>query len=104
MNAALILALIIGTVQSCNVQKEATAYEEAISPYYVEGRLLYKGETVIGKVLSTEYEMIGDNIYQEISIGLTTYAILAEVEDIMRFLRKKYPKAKLELNIDELEK
>jgi hypothetical protein len=73
--------------------------------YRVSEWNVYKEDKVIAKVTSTELEMMpnGKKI-MEISLTLESHAGMLDAEQLLEYLHQKYPKAKIEINLDEIEK
>lgn len=83
---------------SCNVSKN-------IEHYTMSKWEVCRDTNVVAYVTSTEYEISPKGkIVMEISLTVTDYSAVEDAEDILRFMHTQFPKAKIEINTDNLKR
>ena len=93
-----LLVLLSVIVSSCATQKD-------FSNYSMSGWSVYKDSTEVAKVVSTEIELSPKGkMVQEISLTVKDISKYGEAEDIVRYMGTQFPKAKIELNLDGIQK
>jgi hypothetical protein len=71
----------------------------------MSGWTVCKYSVPVARVTSTEFEMSPrGKMIQEISLTAEGYATMNDAEDILKFMSKQFPKSKIEINLDNIQK
>jgi hypothetical protein len=96
-----LLIILVLLLVACNPYTLTTKqYKSTI--YSTSGWCIYKNDTtLVGEVVSIEYELYKGKLVKEISISLES--LDNDITDIIKYLHTKDPTAKIEINTDKFD-
>ena len=92
-----LLVILAVALTSCATTRNFSGYD--FSHWAVT-----KNGKVVARVTSTEFELTPrGKMIQEISLTVEDISSLSQAEEIIRFVGKRFPKSKIELNLDGIQ-
>jgi hypothetical protein len=98
------LLLFIGLMLTSCASKKFTMSETEIAEkgYAFEGWDITLNNKVIGTFNNTEWELYKNHLTREVSVTARVKLTDADVKNLIRFMRAKFPDYKIEVNFDDV--
>lgn len=102
MKRVIVILLALVTLTACGTVKPMSDKEITEKGYSTDGLSVLKDGVIVATATSNEWELSNGKIIQEISLTIETLDDERHMKDILRYMHRRFPKAKIEINADGL--